>query len=81
MQTLRAKVGLGVEEWMESEIKAEAGEHVCIEVLEEQWVEDQTGIAYEEVQSQVEAERRLKMLEKIMVDRLGEVNSVTGKIS
>jgi len=29
----------------------------------------------------VEAERRLKMLEKIVVDRLGEVSSVTGKIS
>lgn len=29
----------------------------------------------------MEAERRLKMLEKIVVDRLGEVSSVTGKIS
>lgn len=29
----------------------------------------------------MEAERRLKMLEKIVVDRLSEVSSVTGKIS
>lgn len=40
MQTLGAKVGLRAEGWMESEIKAEAGEHVCIEVVEEQWDED-----------------------------------------
>lgn len=48
MQTLGAKVGFRVEEWMESEIKVE-GEHVCIEVVEEQWDENWAGIACEEV--------------------------------
>lgn len=49
MQTRGAKVGFRVEEWMESEIKVEEGEHVCIEVVEEQWDEDWAGIACEEV--------------------------------
>lgn len=84
---MRCRLGGGghrVEEWMKGETKAEAGECVHTEVVGEQWdeglVEGLVRIAYEEVESSVKAERRLKMWEKIVLDRLGEVSSVTGKM-
>lgn len=44
-------------------------------------VERLVGAAYEKVESEVKAERRLQMLEKIVVDKLVEGSSGTGKIS
>lgn len=51
------------------------------ELSHEGMVEGLVRTVHNKVESQLKAERRLKMWEKVVVNRLGELSSVTAKIS